>query len=501
MGDYGLQVDGLEVPATSRDRREVHDPSTGTVWATVAEADSGDVSDAVAAAQAVADAWAATPASERAERLRELAAALREHGEGVVRAEVHDAGQCRAKSLARVAASWLDRFATWGEEATQEEEITPAIAGVTTNLVVRRPYGVCAQIIPFNAPLLMAVMKLGPALAAGNTVVLKPSELAPTPALELGRLIRAHTDIPPGVVNIVTGGAEVGATLVEDPRVAMIAFTGSTQVGEQIMSAAAKGARKVLLELGGKSAHIVLDDVKGREAARSAAFAAFLHQGQACIAGTRLLVPRQRHDEIVAELAEVVAGLAVGPAWDPAVQVGPMISRGQRDRALDYVADAVASGAELVAGGNVPDLPDELSGGAYVVPAVLAGVDPSSRVACEEVFGPVLAVSPYDDLDHAVQLANGTDMGLAAGVTGNDVEACVAVAKRLVAGTTWVNSWHHVHPEAPFGGFRASGVGREMGRYAIDEYSQLAHLHVHHDSAVPNPLMTDYFADQKGDER
>lgn len=494
MRTYGLFMEGEMVEAGSRSSIPVIDPNTSEQIGTIAVARPDDVDRAVGSAVGASEQWASLSGDDRAELLIELADAIKAHGSAITEMEVHDAGQCRAGAITRVAASWLRRYAELGRKVPQHESIAPAIPGMTVNYVDRRPFGACALIVPYNAPLLMSIIKIGPALASGNTCVVKPSELASTPVMELARIIADHTSLPPGVVNIVTGDGDVGQQLVADPRIAMISFTGSTGVGQQIMQSAAVGARKVLLELGGKSAHIVLDDVDIEDAARSAVFAAFLHQGQACIAGTRLLIPKKLEHDLVEAIRREVMLLTIGASWAQETQVGPMINRAQRDKAVGFVERAVAGGAKLACGGTIPELTDGLGGGAFLVPAVVTNVHPMSELAQDEVFGPVLAVSTYDSDDDAVRIANLTRFGLAGGVTGRDLDRCRAVADRLNTGTIWINSWHHMHPEAPFGGFGLSGVGRELGTYGMDEYQQLRHVHVHTDADRPNPLREEYFS-------
>jgi acyl-CoA reductase-like NAD-dependent aldehyde dehydrogenase len=335
----------------------------------------------------------------------------------------------------------------------------------------KEPVGVCAQIIPWNFPLLMAAWKLAPALAAGCTVVLKPAEQTPLSALRLGEIL-LEAGLPAGVVNIITGDGGTGALLVEHPEVDKIAFTGSTAVGREIGSKAGEQIKRVTLELGGKSPNIILPDADLDAAVKGSYQAIYFNSGQACDAGSRLFVPRDRFDEIVGALADRARSAKVGPGLDPTTQLGPLVSDEQLQRVTGYIESGVAEGAELVTGGNAhPD--GTPPGGYFVEPTLFAGVRDDMKIASEEIFGPVLVVMPYESIEEVARRANDTPYGLAAGIWSRDVASVHKLAGMLRAGTIYVNHWGGSDPAAPFGGYKQSGIGREMGHANLDAYLEL----------------------------
>jgi len=342
---------------------------------------------------------------------------------------------------------------------------------------VREPIGVVGAIIPWNFPLKMAIWKLGPALAAGNTVVLKPSELTPCTALELAKIIQ-EVGIPKGVVNIVAGfGEEAGEELVRSPLVDKISFTGSTAVGKKIMALAAGNLKKITLECGGKSANIVLDDADMELAVDGSIYAIFYHQGQCCEAGSRLLLPKSKYNEFLDRLVAKTKKIKLGNPADLSTDMGPLISRKQLDRILGYIAKGKAEGAKLVAGGDIPT-DQNLSRGFFVNPTIFADVNNAMTIAQEEIFGPVLSVIQFDSEDQAVAIANDSIYGLGGGVWSKDKDRAVAIAKRLRAGTVWINEWHLISERAPFGGYKQSGIGREFGVEGVREYTETKHMHI-----------------------
>jgi len=451
----------------------VVDPATEQVVAHVPAGSAAEATAAVDAAAAALPGWAATPVEERIALVRHLADALDGDAErlaGVIATEVGMPHHVAVPAQVRLPAAVLRTTADLAERYPWRE---PLAAGE----VRRNPAGVAVAITPWNMPLHQIAAKLGPALVAGCTVVLKPSEVAPLNAFALAELALG-VGVPPGVLNLVTGtGPVVGEALVRDPRVAVVSLTGSVRSGARVAELAAATITRVCLELGGKSANVLLDDAPLDEAVPAAVAQAFFNSGQACNALTRLVVPRRHHDEVCERLVAAVAALRVGDPFDPASQLGPLVGARQREAVRGHITRAGDGGARLLAGG--PEPPDDLPVGFYVRPTVFTDIDPASALAREEVFGPVLAVQTYaaDDDDAAVALANDTEYGLAAGVWSADPERARAVAVRIWAGQVKVNGARTRDSlDAPFGGYGRSGLGRELGRCGIDEYVEITSL-------------------------
>jgi len=454
------------------------DPTTEQVLGQTADGTADDMRAAIAAARRAFDdtAWSTDHALRR-RCLEQLHRAVEAHKEELRAITVAEVGSPIALTYANQVDLPIDDLGYWVEQPTRYEyerwlPERDVFGQPQRRLVRREPIGVVGAITPWNFPLNLNLAKLAPALAAGNTVVLKPAPDTPWSATVLGRIVAEETDIPAGVVNVVASSDHlVGEVLTTDPRVDMITFTGSTATGRRIMAKGAETVKKVFLELGGKSANIVLDDVEDPGAAIGlSAIGVCTHAGQGCAITTRLLLPRARYEEFLGVAEAMMAGVTYGDPWDAANLQGPLISARQRDRVLGYIERGRAEGARLVRGGGVPA---HLPTGYFVEPTLFADVDPKATIAQEEIFGPVLAVIPYDDDDDAVRIANDSIYGLSGAVTSASEERALAVAARVRTGTLMVNGGFWNSPDVPFGGYRQSGVGRENGAEGFEEYLEV----------------------------
>ena len=477
---YQLVIGGGLVDAASGETFDSIDPSTGEAFATVAKGDAEDARRAAQAARRAFDEgpWPKMKGRERAAALLKVADLVKQNASALAELEARDAGHTIRMAKGADIGMVISTFRVFAEIAAKENDEAPLTRNPgSMNYVRYEPVGVCVGITPWNFPIQMAAWKIAPAIAAGNTVVIKPASYTAITTIELGRLCQ-EAGIPEGVVNVLPGsGAAAGESLVASPLVDKVAFTGSTEVGRRIMQLASANITKCTLELGGKSAAIVLDDVDLDYALDGALWGVFFHNGQVCSAGTRLLVDRKIHDDFVAELAKRAGTIRTGPALDPASDAGPIISKTQLETVERYVAIGRDEGADVLAGGDRA-LVEGHDGGFYYQPTMLGGVRNEMKVAREEIFGPVLVVIPFEDEADAVRLANDSIYGLAGGVWSGDNARAVKVAEQLRTGTVWINDWHMINPRYPFGGYKQSGLGREHGEIGFDEYREVKHIHV-----------------------
>lgn len=487
---YRNTVDGKAREGGGGDWIASQNPFTGETWAEIPRCTAQDAIEAVEAAHRAfrQGAWPALTATARGKLLRRLGDLILRDAEALARIEVQDNGKLFAEmhGQLRYIPEWFHYYGGLADKI--EGGVLPLDKAEMFAFTKHEPLGVVVAITPWNSPLLLLAWKLAPALAAGCTVVIKPSEFTSCSTLALMALIE-EAGFPPGVVNTVTGyGAEIGTALTEHPLVAKVAFTGGDATGAAVYGSAAKGLKHVTLELGGKSPNIIFDDAKIEDAVKGAISGIFAASGQTCIAGSRLLVQSSVYEEVANRVAAFAGTARLGDPMEMETQVGPITTLPQREKVLSYIGIAQDEGARCLLGGGTPKAPG-LAQGWFVEPTIFADVTNAMRIAREEVFGPVLSIIPFEDEAHAVEIANDTIYGLAAGVWTGSTRRAFLMADRLQAGTVWVNTYRAVSFMAPFGGYKRSGIGRESGQDAIYEYLQTKTVWMNLAEGVPNPFV------------
>ena len=475
MEKYLLYINGEFKEGSTGKYFKAINPADGSEIAEIAEATVDDAKAAIDAARNAFDSgvWSEMSREERSAIIKQIVDKINENKDKLTELEVKDSGSTLKKAGEDVylSARNLNTCAKLAlVDLNEVSEVSKE--GVSKNLIVREPIGVCAQIIPWNFPLKMAIWKIGPALAAGCTIVLKPAPETSVTAMELAKLVD-QTDLPKGVLNIITGDAEVGTEMVSNPKVDKVAFTGSTEVGKIIMRNAADTLKKVTLECGGKSANIVLDDADIDMAVDGAIYAGFYHQGQCCEGGTRLLIQDSIYDEFITKMKDKMNRMKIGDPMDKTTDVGPVVSQEQFDRVMGYIELAKEEGAEALTGGK-------RSGdkGFFIEPTVFVNAENSMKHVQEEIFGPVISVLKFKDDAEAVKIANDSIYGLGGAVWSKNDDRAMEIAKKVRTGTIWINEYHLMNERVPFGGYKQSGIGREFGIDGIKEYTELKHIYI-----------------------
>jgi acyl-CoA reductase-like NAD-dependent aldehyde dehydrogenase len=491
LQEYQTYIDGKWCEAASGKKFQTHDPYTGEPWALIPECDAKDVDRACEAAWRAFDKgpWPAMTQTARGKVLRRIAGLIEKHAEHLAQIEVRDNGKLMSEMHAQTKylPEWFYYYAGLADKI--QGAVVPSDRPDHFTYILKEPVGVCAFITPWNSPLMLVGWKLAPALAAGCTVVIKPSEFTTASLLELMKLVIEPAELPPGVINVVTGyGAVVGEPLVTHPKVAKVAFTGGSATGARVNELAAKTFKKVSLELGGKSPNIVFDDCILDDAVSGAISGIFAATGQTCIAGSRLLLQETIHDRFVDKLVAMAKQARLGDPSKLDTQVGPVTTPPQYQKILSYIDIAKGEGAKCVLGGG-PATKEEGGGKYFVKPTIFTGVDNKMRIAQEEVFGPVLSIIKFRDEEEAVAIANDIAYGLGAGIWTQSLKRATTVSKRIRAGTVWVNTYRAVSFLMPFGGYKASGLGRENGVEAIDGYLQSKSVWINNGPGGGNPFI------------
>ncbi|UOF90975.1 aldehyde dehydrogenase family protein [Fodinisporobacter ferrooxydans] len=474
----GMYIDGKWVESVSGDTREVINPANGEIIGIVTEGSVEDAKKAIEAARRAFydDGWMNSKARHRAELLLQISNKLEQRKEEFAYLETLDNGKTLRESLNDVEDA-VNQLRYYAGLATKPHGQTYDVPDDIQAMVVREPIGVVGLIVPWNYPLVMANQKIAAAIAAGCTVIIKPAQQTPLSVIRLFEIID-EVGFPPGVVNLVLGaGSKVGAELVRNPDVDKISFTGGTDTGIQLMKSAADTVKKISLELGGKSPNIVFADADLETAIDYALFAIFANQGQVCSAGSRLLLEESIYERFVPELVARAKTIKVGPGWIDGIEMGPLISEDHMNTVLDYVQIGLSEGATLLSGGK-RIVEDGLSDGYFVEPTIFTDTRPDMRIVQEEIFGPVLAIQTFKTEEEAIQLANGTNFGLAAAVFTNDGAKAHRVIRQMRAGITWINTYHPTFNEAPWGGYKQSGIGRDLGTYGFEEYLETKQINV-----------------------
>lgn len=473
-----MYINGEWRESRSKETRDIYNPATGEVIAKATEGTIEDAREAIQVAKATFESgvWSEMPATERASYLMKIADKIEEKAEELARLETMDNG----KPLREASADVSDAAACFRYYAgliTKPDGVTYQVPDPVQAMVVKEPIGVCGLIVPWNYPLLMSVWKIAPALAAGNTIVFKPSEITPITPTKLFEIIE-EVGIPKGVANMVLGaGPTVGNEIAENKDVDMISFTGGTKTGQSIMKAAAGNIKKISLELGGKSPNIIFADADFEVAVDHALFGIYCGAGQVCSAGSRILVEESIYDRFVERFVERAKQIKVGPGDAEGTEMGPLVSKQHMEKVLNYIEIGKQEGAKLVCGGN-RITENGLENGYFVEPTAFVDVKQDMRIVQEEIFGPVVVIQKFKDEEEAIKLANGTNYGLAGAVFTNDGAKALRVIKKVRAGITWVNMYHNTYNEAPWHGYKQSGIGSSLGTYGLDEFQEIKQINI-----------------------